>query len=151
MRAALQSRRLQCGFNARSIRCAPFHSAPPASSPPPPPPSVQEAKIAIHINGSEHHVNPGGSILDACVETNHYGTYDERLPSGWAKNPCIVYLTELSSTVPTLCYHPCLSISGHCRVCLIEVSKGTAHSKLVPACATNVRVDVKSHRMRNED
>lgn len=35
-------------------------------------------------------------------------------------------------TIPTLCYHRDLSVSGSCRLCLVEVE---GHHGLVPACA----------------
>ena len=38
--------------------------------------------------------------------------------------------------IPTLCYHPMLVKSGHCRVCLVE---DVSHSKLVPACITEAK------------
>jgi formate dehydrogenase alpha subunit len=35
-------------------------------------------------------------------------------------------------TIPTLCFHPDLSVSGSCRLCLVEVE---GHQGLVPACS----------------
>lgn len=42
---------------------------------------------------------------------------------------------ELGIDIPHFCYHPALSISGNCRMCLVEVEK---MPKLVIACATRV-------------
>jgi NADH-quinone oxidoreductase subunit G len=33
--------------------------------------------------------------------------------------------------IPHLCYHPCLSIAGNCRICLVQVN---GRPKLMPAC-----------------
>ena len=41
----------------------------------------------------------------------------------------------LGIDIPHFCYHPALSISGNCRMCLVEVEK---MPKLVIACATRV-------------
>lgn len=44
----------------------------------------------------------------------------------------ILHLSERNSiSIPTLCYDPRLSISGHCKVCLVEVD-----GKLRPSCVT---------------
>lgn len=40
---------------------------------------------------------------------------------------------EYGKTIPHFCWHPKLSVSGNCRVCLVEVEK---MPKLVIACAT---------------
>jgi formate dehydrogenase alpha subunit len=40
-----------------------------------------------------------------------------------------------SITIPTLCYHPDLSVSGSCRLCLVEID-GLPHQ--VPACSQRV-------------
>ncbi|MCK5572099.1 MAG: (2Fe-2S)-binding protein, partial [Bacteroidetes bacterium] len=37
--------------------------------------------------------------------------------------------------IPHFCWHPTLSVSGNCRMCLVEVEK---LPKLVVACATQV-------------
>ncbi len=48
--------------------------------------------------------------------------------------------------VPTLCHHPSLSVTGRCKVCLVE-----ADGKLVPACATRavpgMRVETDNARV----
>src|SRR3989338_3919866 len=67
--------------------------------------------ITVKLNGRNVKVAPGSSVLQAC-RTHH-------------------------QFVPTLCYHPMLSIVGSCRVCLVDsVNPLTGDSKLVPACAT---------------
>ena len=43
----------------------------------------------------------------------------------------------LGIEIPTLCYHPAVEPYQVCRVCLVEVRKGS-HSKLVPSCGYKV-------------
>lgn len=66
-------------------------------------------KLKVTVNNRPLEVDEGRSVLHACKEAGAH--------------------------VPTLCYHPMLSVIGHCRVCLVE--NGT-NGKLVPACATKV-------------
>jgi NADH-quinone oxidoreductase subunit G len=53
-------------------------------------------------------------------------------------------------SIPHFCYHPKLSVSGNCRMCLVEVEK---MPKLVIACATQVAdgmvIKTKSERVVN--
>lgn len=65
--------------------------------------------IIVNINGNEFNVKEGATILQACK--------------------------DLGIDVPTLCYHPDLSIAGNCRVCVVEVE---GWRTLVPACATPI-------------
>lgn len=52
------------------------------------------------------------------------------------KNMTIIQAAERNGiTIPHFCWHPVLSVSGNCRVCLAEVEKTP---KLVIACATQV-------------
>ena len=52
------------------------------------------------------------------------------------KNMTIIQAAERNGiTIPQFCWHPVLSVSGNCRVCLVEVDKTP---KLVIACATQV-------------
>jgi len=52
------------------------------------------------------------------------------------KNMTIIQAAERNGiTIPHFCWHPVLSVSGNCRVCLVEVEKTP---KLVIACATQV-------------
>ncbi len=44
---------------------------------------------------------------------------------------------QLGIEIPTLCYHPAIEPYQVCRVCLVEVRKGTT-SKLVPSCGYKV-------------
>jgi len=37
--------------------------------------------------------------------------------------------------IPSLCYHPCMSIAGNCRICLVQVN---GRPKLMPACNLEV-------------
>ena len=63
----------------------------------------------LTIDGEEFEVAPGTTILEAALSRG--------------------------SEVPHYCYHPALSISGNCRMCLVEVEKAP---KLMIACATPV-------------
>jgi iron-only hydrogenase group A len=52
-------------------------------------------KITINVNGKDHKVDSGQTIMQA--------------------------LDSLGFKIPRLCYHPQLSIEGACRVCIVEV------------------------------
>lgn len=76
-------------------------------------PDPNAPPIEIKVNGKKLKVAPGSSILQACRANHQF--------------------------VPTLCYHPMLSVAGSCRVCLVDsVNPESGDSKLVPACATPV-------------
>jgi NADH-quinone oxidoreductase subunit G len=49
---------------------------------------------------------------------------------------------RLGVYIPRYCYHPSLSISGNCRMCLVEVEKAT---KLVTACSTEAAEGMAVH------
>ena len=42
--------------------------------------------------------------------------------------------------IPHFCYHPCLSIAGNCRICLVKVE---GQPKLAPSCNLTVTPDMK--------
>jgi NADH-quinone oxidoreductase subunit G len=63
--------------------------------------------ITITIDGKEIQTDPSKTIIDAAFENGIY--------------------------VPHFCWHPALSISGNCRMCLVEVEK---MPKQVIACST---------------
>ncbi len=65
--------------------------------------------VIITIDGKEYSVKQNQTILQAAV--------------------------ELGIEIPYFCWHPKLSVSGNCRMCLVEVEK---MPKLVIACMTNV-------------
>jgi NADH-quinone oxidoreductase subunit G len=65
--------------------------------------------VTITINGSQYQVDENQTILQAAVEHN--------------------------IEIPYFCWHPKLSVSGNCRMCLVEVEK---MPKLVIACMTKV-------------
>ena len=54
------------------------------------------------------------------------------VPDGWN---VIQAAEKLDIEVPHYCYHPGLSISGNCRMCLVEIEK---MPKLQIACNTKV-------------
>ncbi len=68
--------------------------------------------ITLSINGRPVTVPSGVSILDACRASHIY--------------------------VPTMCYHPMLSIVAQCRICLVEMKEktGGGTGRLVSACST---------------
>ena len=53
----------------------------------------------------------------------------------------LIQAAELAGIeIPHFCYHPALSISGNCRMCLVEIEvNGRKFPKLQPACATKVQ------------
>jgi len=65
--------------------------------------------VTITLDGKEYQVNENQTILQAAV--------------------------ELGIEIPYFCWHPKLTISGNCRMCLVEVEKVP---KLVIACMTKV-------------
>ncbi|MCD4707510.1 MAG: [FeFe] hydrogenase, group A [Candidatus Sabulitectum sp.] len=79
--------------------------------------------VIVNINGKDFNAKEGATILQACK--------------------------DLGIDVPTLCYHPDLSIAGNCRVCVVEVE---GWNTLVPACVTpitpNMVVRTDSPRVR---
>lgn len=70
--------------------------------------------VTININGKDYQVKENQSILDAC--------------------------REVGINIPTLCYHPALSVVGSCRVCVVQVEGAR---NLSPACATQVSDGMK--------
>ena len=70
--------------------------------------------IELFIDDTKVNVPEGTSILDA-AET-------------------------LGIRIPTLCYHPDLSLEGACRVCIVEVEGAR---NFLPACATPVALGMK--------
>lgn len=65
--------------------------------------------ISLYVNGIEILVRPGVSILEACKYAG--------------------------LNLPRFCYHEILSVSGNCRMCLVEVE---ASEKPVASCVTEV-------------
>ena len=65
--------------------------------------------VTVSINGRDYSVKEGATILEAC--------------------------RELGVDIPTLCYHPDLSVAGNCRLCVVEVE---GWRTLVPACVTPI-------------
>lgn len=79
--------------------------------------------VTVNINGRDYSVKEGATILESC--------------------------RELGVDIPTLCYHPDLSLAGNCRLCVVEVE---GWRTLVPACVTpitpNMVVRTDSPRVR---
>lgn len=79
--------------------------------------------VTIVVDGKEYQVNENKTILEACRDIG----YD----------------------IPTLCYHPALTVVGSCRVCVVEVEGAR---NLAPACATKVAdgmvIKVNSDRVK---
>ncbi len=79
--------------------------------------------VTVKINGRDYSVKEGATILESC--------------------------RELGVDIPTLCYHPDLSLAGNCRLCVVEVE---GWRTLVPACVTpitpNMVVRTDSPRVR---
>src|SRR5207245_10728923 len=75
---------------------------------------------ALQIDGQKISIEDGLTILDAA--------------------------RQAGIEIPTLCWHPTLSIVGNCRICLVSVE---GQPKLIPACATKVAdglaVTTRSH------
>jgi bidirectional [NiFe] hydrogenase diaphorase subunit len=59
---------------------------------------------------------------------------------------------EFGIDIPTLCFHPAVSASGSCRLCMVEVREGK-WSKLVASCiyqvAEGLQVYTETERVRN--
>ena len=72
------------------------------------------SKITISINNQEIKADPGQTILEAARAHNIY--------------------------IPTLCYHPQLSVFGGCRLCLVEIE---GVPKLMPSCSTPITEGMK--------
>ena len=68
------------------------------------------ATIMVKINGAEHEVEQGMTVLQACEQAG--------------------------VEVPRFCYHERLSIAGNCRMCLVEVKPGPP--KPAASCALPV-------------
>jgi len=79
--------------------------------------------VTIHIDGREMSVREGVTILDACKAAGIH--------------------------VPTLCYHPDLTIAGNCRICLVEVEGWkTLQTSCSTPVAPNMVVRTGSTRVR---
>jgi len=77
--------------------------------------SEEEKKtVKITLNGKEYEVEEGKTVLQAALDLGVY--------------------------IPHYCYHPHLSISGNCRMCLVDIKPGPP--KLSIACSTRVAADM---------
>ena len=73
-------------------------------------------KIEIKINNKIYQVDAGQTILEVAKENN--------------------------LKIPTLCYHPDLTPTGNCRLCLVEIISDKG-SQIVTACSTTVFADME--------
>lgn len=69
--------------------------------------------IALSINGIPVEVPPGSTLLDAAH--------------------------AIGVRIPTLCHDPQLTISGACRMCVVEVANPDGSTRLEPACSYPAR------------
>ncbi|MCL2314680.1 MAG: 2Fe-2S iron-sulfur cluster-binding protein, partial [Proteobacteria bacterium] len=74
-----------------------------------PPPPKNPGMVTLSVDGKEVVVKPGTSL--------------------------IVATQKAGAEVPHYCYHPRLSLSANCRMCMVETSNAP---KLVPACQATV-------------
>ena len=82
---------------------------PPPPAPQTPPPPKNPGMVSLTIDGKEVVTKPGTPIIAAA--------------------------RQVGVKIPHYCYHPRLSLSANCRMCLVETSNAP---KLVPACQVNV-------------
>lgn len=82
--------------------------------------------ITFKINDEEVQARPGWTILETAC--------------------------EVGIEIPTLCYHPAVSASGACRLCMVEL-RDTARSRLVASCiypvAEGLQVYTETERVQN--
>ncbi len=74
---------------------------------------MKKEMVEIKIDGKPFKVQKGTTILDACKMAG--------------------------ITIPTLCYHPDLTVAGICRICVVEIE---GMKTLTPACAFHIERDV---------
>jgi hypothetical protein len=97
---------------------------------------VEKKLVNVTINGTPRQVAEGLSIVEACRlfkvrQTSHFFFFfASRLGAYVVRVGC----TQVE--VPTLCYHPMLTIVGQCRLCLVQLAN--RQGKLVAGCATHV-------------
>ncbi len=82
--------------------------------------------ITFKINDQEVNARPGWTVLETAREHD--------------------------IEIPTLCFHPAVSASGACRLCMVELREGT-WSKLVASCiypvAEGLQVFTQTERVQN--
>lgn len=76
---------------------------------------LKDTRVGLIIDGEKVWVPEGSTVLDAA--------------------------REISKDIPTLCHHPKLSVSGSCRMCLVEVDQ----RGLQTSCSTIVQEDMVVH------
>ena len=80
------------------------------------------AALTMFINGQEIETEEGRTVLEAA--------------------------TEAGITIPTLCYHPAVTASGGCRMCLVEVEpRGQLHPACTFPVSPGLRVQTHSDKV----
>jgi len=82
---------------------------PPPAAPRTPPPPKNPGMVTLTVDGKEVVAKPGTSLIAAAQQVGIH--------------------------IPHYCYHPRLSLSANCRMCMVEASNAP---KLVPACQATV-------------
>jgi NADH dehydrogenase (ubiquinone) Fe-S protein 1 len=72
---------------------------------------------------------------------------EKKLQEDNSSNSLISFLIESGTSIPHYCYHTNLSISGNCRMCLIEMSGA---SKPMISCAINANVAISSSKIYHD-
>ncbi len=75
---------------------------------------MSDNKVILEINGKQIQAEPGSMLIEAAGKAGIH--------------------------IPRFCYHPKLSISANCRMCMVEVERAP---KPLPACATPVSEGMK--------
>ena len=55
----------------------------------------EDGKISVFVDGEEARCSPGANLIDL--------------------------IASIGGEIPHYCYHPKLSVSGNCRMCLVEL------------------------------
>lgn len=81
-------------------------------------------KITLTIDGQDVQVNADTTVLEA--------------------------VREIGIDIPTLCYHPDLSLHGSCRVCVVEdLNSNRLLTSCVAPCVDGMKISTRSVRARN--
>ena len=97
---------------------------------------VEKKLVNVTINGTPRQVAEGLSIVEACrlFKVRQTSRFFFIIASRIGAYVIRIGCTQVE--VPTLCYHPMLTIVGQCRLCLVQLAN--RQGKLVAGCATHV-------------